>query len=50
MQAAGGAGRVVRSDTALKNRGKGELSTSVIRRFKVGSQTEKRAKAEIVSK
>lgn len=50
MQAAGGTGRVVRSDTALKNKGKGELSTSVMRHFKIGSQTEKRAKAEIVSK
>lgn len=50
MQAAGGAGRVVGSDTSLKNKGKGELSTSVLRHFKIESHTEKRAKAEIVFK
>lgn len=49
-QAAGGTGRVLGSDTALNNKGKGELSTSVMRHFKIGSHSEKRAKAEIVFK
>lgn len=41
---------VVGSDTSLKNKGKGELSTSVLTHFKIESHTEKRAKAEIVFK
>lgn len=49
-QAAGGTGRVLGSDTARKNKGKGELSTPVMRHFKIGSHTEKRAKSETVFK